>query len=48
MRAGRIYVDEHMATDEGYMNAVSSVVKTAGEIFDEKKFSELYDQVTKS
>jgi len=48
MRDGRIYVDEHMVTDESYVNAVSSVVKTAGEIFGEKKFSELYNQVTRS
>ncbi len=48
MRDGRIYVEEHMATDESYVNAVSSVVKTAGEIFGKKKFSELYDQVTRS
>jgi len=48
MRDGRIYVDEHMATDESYVNAISLVVKTAGEIFREKKFSKLYDQVTRS
>ncbi|MBI2110464.1 hypothetical protein HYT51_01665 [Candidatus Woesearchaeota archaeon] len=48
MRDGRIYVDEHLATYESYVDAISSVVKTAGEIFREKKFSELYDRFTRS
>ena len=43
MRDGRIFVDDHMITNKAYLDAVSSVVKTAGEIFGEKKFSELYD-----
>jgi len=48
MRDGRIYVEEHMTTDESYVEAVSSVVKTAGEIFRERKFSKLYGQVIRS
>ncbi|PIN81279.1 hypothetical protein COV11_02265 [Candidatus Woesearchaeota archaeon CG10_big_fil_rev_8_21_14_0_10_30_7] len=45
MRDGRVYIDENMATDDSYVNAVSLVVKTAGEIFSEQKLSKLYSQV---
>lgn len=47
MRDGRVYIDEHMVTDRLYMDAIPSVIKLAGEIFEEKKFSELYGQVTR-
>ncbi len=46
MRDGRVYIDEHLITDESYLSTVSSIVETAGEIFRERNFSELYDHVT--
>ena len=47
MRDGRIFIDDQMITDQTYLDTVLAVVKTAGKIFSDKRFSELYEEVTK-
>lgn len=45
MKDGRIFVDEHMSTDKLYMDAMTSIMGSAGKIFQDKKFSDLYNKV---
>lgn len=47
MRDGRIYIEESMKLDRAYLEVLSSVVQTAGEIFGDEIFSELYEKVTR-
>lgn len=48
MRNGRIYVEKTMAASEAYLKMIPSILKTADEIFRDKKLSELYEKAAKS
>jgi hypothetical protein len=45
MRDGKVFIGEHMSMDKTYLDVFSSIVKTAGEIFRDKRFIELYNNL---
>jgi len=42
---GRVYVDKGMLKDTQYVGAVSEIIKTAGELFQDKEAAKLYRKV---